>query len=110
MLVREQAHADANIIFGSVVQKGMEDEIRVTVIATGLSDPTRRRRRNDSETILGNVTPIRAARQDEAGSESLTDLSASTARRDQDFMSPFEEEYDVPAFIRRGSQDREQTG
>ena len=89
MLVREQAHADANIIFGSVVQKGMEEEIRVTVIATGLSDPRR---------------------QEEAGSQSLTGLSASSARHDQDFMSPFEEEYDVPAFIRRGSQDREQTG
>ena len=110
MLVREQAHADANIIFGSVVQKGMEEEIRVTVIATGLSDPRRRRRRGDSETIPGNVTPIHAARQEEAGSQSLTGLSASSARHDQDFMSPFEEEYDVPAFIRRGGQDREQTG
>ncbi len=110
MLVREQAHADANIIFGSVIQKGMEEEIRVTVIATGLSDPTRRRRREDPETILGNVTPIRAARQDEAADESLKDLTASSARRDEDFMSPFEEEYDVPAFIRRASHDREQTG
>ena len=110
MLVREQAHADANIIFGSVIQKGMEEEIRVTVIATGLSDPTRRRRREDPETILGNVTPIRAARQGEAAGENLKDLTASSPRRDEDFMSPFDEEYDVPAFIRRASQDREQTG
>ena len=110
MLVREQAHADANIIFGSVVQKGMDEEIRVTVIATGLSDPTRRRRRDASDSLLHNVTPIRGARQVEAEPESFTDLTASSTRRDEEFLSPFEEEYDVPAFIRRSSQDREQTG
>jgi len=110
MLVREQAHPEANIIFGSVIQKGMEDEIRVTVIATGLSDPTRRRRRDDSELSLGNVTPIRAARQEDGPRQNLADLGVNTARRDEDFISPFEEEYDVPAFIRRASQEREQTG
>ncbi len=110
MLIREQAHADANIIFGSVVQKGMEEEIRVTVIATGLSDPTRRRRREDPDLALGNVTPIRAARQDEGASENLMDVGARATRRNEDFISPFEEEYDVPAFIRRASQEREQTG
>lgn len=34
-LVQQEAHEDANIIFGSVVNDSMKDEIRVTVIATG---------------------------------------------------------------------------
>ena len=34
-LIEEAAHDDANIIFGSVVDEKMKDEIRITVIATG---------------------------------------------------------------------------
>jgi len=34
-LVRESAHEDANIIFGSVVDSKMEDEVKITIIATG---------------------------------------------------------------------------
>lgn len=34
-LIQEEAHEDANIIFGAVIDENMSDEIRVTVIATG---------------------------------------------------------------------------
>jgi cell division protein FtsZ len=34
-IVHESAHEDANIIFGAVIDEALEDEIRVTVIATG---------------------------------------------------------------------------
>jgi cell division protein FtsZ len=34
-LIQEAAHPDANIIFGTVVDESMHDEIKVTVIATG---------------------------------------------------------------------------
>jgi cell division protein FtsZ len=34
-LIQEAAHEEANIIFGAVVDPTMEDEIRITVIATG---------------------------------------------------------------------------
>jgi len=34
-LVQEEAHPDANIIFGAVIDEHMGDEIRITVIATG---------------------------------------------------------------------------
>ena len=34
-LVQEAAHPDANIIFGATFDPSMQDEIRVTVIATG---------------------------------------------------------------------------
>jgi len=35
MLIQEAADEDANIIFGSVVDANMEDQVRITVIATG---------------------------------------------------------------------------
>lgn len=34
-LIQSEAHEDANIIFGTVVDENMGDEIRITVIATG---------------------------------------------------------------------------
>ena len=37
-LVQEAAHPDANIIFGATFDPSMEDEIRVTVIATGFDE------------------------------------------------------------------------
>ncbi len=37
-LVSQSADADANIIFGAVIDENLKDEIRITVIATGFSD------------------------------------------------------------------------
>ena len=37
-LVQEAAHPEANIIFGAAFDETLEDEIRVTVIATGFEE------------------------------------------------------------------------
>jgi len=37
-LIQEEAHEDANIIFGAVIDDKISDEIHVTVIATGFGD------------------------------------------------------------------------
>ena len=37
-LVQEAAHPDANIIFGATFDNSLDDEIRVTVIATGFEE------------------------------------------------------------------------
>src|SRR4030065_1624674 len=37
-MIQEDAHEDANIIFGAVIDERMKDEIRVTVIATGFGE------------------------------------------------------------------------
>jgi cell division protein FtsZ len=34
-IIKETAHPDVNLIFGAVIDQNMEDEVRVTVIATG---------------------------------------------------------------------------
>ncbi|MBW2560461.1 MAG: cell division protein FtsZ [Deltaproteobacteria bacterium] len=47
-LVQAEAHEDANIIFGTVVDEGMGEEIRITVIATGF-DPQDRGYERPSE-------------------------------------------------------------
>jgi cell division protein FtsZ len=40
-LILESAGPDANVIFGSVIDPNMKDEIRVTLIATGFGEPIR---------------------------------------------------------------------
>jgi cell division protein FtsZ len=42
--VAEAAHPDANIIFGAMVDEKLEDQVWVTVVATGFGDPPPRRR------------------------------------------------------------------
>ena len=112
-LIREEVDEDANIVFGSVVREDMAEEIRVTVIATGLCDPNRRRRRDPA---LDNVTqlhpPMREALDD---AEDLVETTVSQAEpqarpekpEDDGFMSPFDDELDVPAFIRRARRSPE---
>jgi cell division protein FtsZ len=41
-IVQEEAHEDANILFGAVIDKAMKKQIRVTVIATGFNKPLAR--------------------------------------------------------------------
>jgi cell division protein FtsZ len=56
-LVSEAAHQDANIIFGAVIDDGLGDEVRVTVIAAGFDGGQPAKRRD---------TVIRHAGEDEA--------------------------------------------
>jgi cell division protein FtsZ len=119
-LIQEAAHEEANIIFGAVIDDEMpEDEMRVTVIATGL-DHDRMRRGRDPEPAFeqhANVMPIRrelpaesehpTAAEEQRNFGDLTTgppLEIETAEKPSGFMSPFaEDELDVPTFIRRSA-------
>ena len=60
--LREQAHPDANVIFGSVVDEEMGDRVRATIIATGFeAQPATRRPR--SNWIEQAIADSRAQRQ-----------------------------------------------
>ena len=37
-MIQEEAHEDANVIWGWVVDETMKDEVRVTVVATGFAE------------------------------------------------------------------------
>ncbi|GAA2757080.1 cell division protein FtsZ [Actinopolymorpha rutila] len=55
-LVSSAAHAESNIIFGAVIDDGLGDEVRVTVIAAGF-DGGMPRRRGAQEASAGNGAP-----------------------------------------------------
>ena len=38
-MVQEAAHPEAHIIFGAAIDEGLDDEIRITVVATGFDSP-----------------------------------------------------------------------
>jgi cell division protein FtsZ len=52
-LIQAEAHEDANIIFGTVIDENMGDEIRITVIATGFDDVMKKKHAPDNVTHLG---------------------------------------------------------
>jgi cell division protein FtsZ len=118
-LIQEAAHEDANIIFGAVIDESMpEGEMRVTVIATGL-DGSRMRCNHDGDAARteqrGSVTPLRlepvplddrlpaAEQRTEPVAAGRTDAAVGVRPSEaSDWMSPFDDELDVPTFIRRG--------
>lgn len=89
-MITEQADQDANIIWGAVLDENMEDEMSVTVIATGFAsgnDPTMRDPRGRSRTASRNDS-FRGAPAKEAPRKSAVD---STDEDDSyyDIMSIF---------------------
>ncbi|WP_040790120.1 cell division protein FtsZ [Nocardia paucivorans] len=59
-LVQEAAHIEANIIFGTVIDDSLGDEVRVTVIAAGFDGGGPARRTFDAATARGAVGGGRA--------------------------------------------------
>jgi len=52
-IIQEEAHEDANILFGAVIDEGIKGELRVTVIATGFNKPQNRVLRATPTTHIG---------------------------------------------------------
>jgi len=124
-LIQEAADEEANIIFGAVIDESMSrGEMHVTVIATGLRDDHLgrgpRRQREDPLNVMPlhpsplpeRISTLPAARSTPAAnSEPPAAKPAPAAERGEperdggttDFISPFEDELDVPAFLRRSA-------
>src|SRR5690349_11934372 len=80
-IVKEAAAPNANIIFGAVIDEGMGDEIRVTVIATGFDH--------------GGV---RAAREERA--RPPRDRGPRIDERQRDSLEIRDDDLDIPPFLR----------
>jgi cell division protein FtsZ len=52
-LIQAEAHEDANIIFGTVIDENMTDEIRITVIATGFEDTMKKKQTSSNVAHMG---------------------------------------------------------
>jgi cell division protein FtsZ len=101
VLIQKEAHEDANIIFGAVIDEKMEEEIRVTVIATGFGRMEERMLPH-----LKKVSPISFSLRDNL--EVPTYLRKEKEKPKEvkpegfdELSSHDEEEYDIPTFLRK---------
>jgi cell division protein FtsZ len=104
-IIHDVAHPDANIIFGTVVDENMEDDIRVTVIAAGFDrwdgDPAER-------TDSGQQDPRQHVPQQSAPTSDYSDFLAeddlSGTRQAIDIFAndddDLDDDFDVPSFLK----------
>jgi cell division protein FtsZ len=93
-IVQEAAHEEAHIIFGAVIDPSLQDEVRITVIATGFSE------RKEGSLPSGKVVDMqRAPRPGAPSPKDWRRRVPAEIRAEAD--GPTEEDLDVPAFLRR---------
>jgi cell division protein FtsZ len=129
-MAQSAADPDANIIFGSVVDEGLGDEVKITVIATGFQARDAERRAPSRSVVQvpaaapgaslkrvpapGTAPPPPLPAEQRAAKEPLkltavqapvaTPARAHSVRRVDPgpFKQSDEDQYDIPAFLRRG--------
>ena len=102
-LVAQSAHPDANIIYGTVIDDALGDEVRVTVIAAGFEGGVPKYVAKPSITtaeVSGEADPI-AANDPIAVALDLNVESTQTVRRRVSFEELVaEDEIDIPDFMK----------
>lgn len=96
--ITEAADADANIIFGAIIDEAMQGEVKITVIATGFeSEQVRNNKKNYliSESAPKDIPDSQILRKERE------QLSSSTPEEPKVEDDEDEDELEVPAFIRR---------
>jgi cell division protein FtsZ len=93
-VVQEAAHEEAHIIFGAVIDPSLQDEVRITVIATGFSE-----RKEDNQPSGKVVDMQRAPRPGPPSTKDWRRRVPADIRAEAE--GPPEEDLDVPAFLRR---------
>ena len=80
--VQEAAHPDANIIFGAMVDEKLEDEVWITVVATGYGEQAapRARARSARDPLARAGAASRASRRIEPRAPRRSRASTSTCR------------------------------
>ncbi len=111
--VKEFACEDATVVVGTVIDPEMQDEMRVTVVATGLGEASMRARTQNQAPAPAQVPPVRLVNSDivEPGPQNYAEMDRPTIiRRDaktaaQAYVEAArtqEMDYlDIPAFLRR---------
>jgi cell division protein FtsZ len=112
-LVQEEAHEEANIIFGAVIDENLREEMRVTVIATGFGRAEEREERipeSQAASAERGKTVVSFGRREsnrdtptfirqEKTLEVQEKVAKSARSRLPDNLR--EDEYDIPTFLRK---------
>ena len=101
MMIQKNAHEDAHIIFGAVINNQMEEEMRVTVIATGFDHATESpiEVKPRLKQVVGGTPHIES--DDSASSfKHLKTLASSINDENQD-SGNLNSNLDIPTFLRK---------
>jgi cell division protein FtsZ len=112
-LIQEEAHDDANIIFGAVIDENLGEEMRVTVIATGFGKVVEAEERlpeSPASTLAKEKTIVSFTRR-EGNRDIPTFIRQEKTVEVQEKPAKFqkgrlpanlgEDEYDIPTFLRK---------
>jgi cell division protein FtsZ len=111
-IVRRKAHPDANIIFGAVIDPNLEDELRITLIATGFEASAQRQ-----QPYVAGKKPAPVTREPETDSKTIafpqhkareTYARETYAREEPAHPEPAydPDDLEVPTFLRKRIQKR----
>ncbi len=101
-VIQAAAHEDANIIFGAVLNEAMQDQVKITVIATGFrAEYIQQRGAAAAATVSTGTVPIVAPRAAAAPATSHQAAAAPAAAPAAEANADADE-FDVPAFLRFG--------
>ena len=120
-MIQEEAHDDANIIFGAVIDESLTDEIRITVIATGFGEI--REEKKPAPAPVPNVTSLTNSPQKsrkvvhlgtivddldtptwqrkKSGSDEVETVTLSKANFEVHANQEEDDKYDILTFLRR---------
>ena len=93
-LVAKNVDPEATIIFGTVVDESLGDQVRVTVIATGYDDS------NVQQTLPSMTMPVSRPERDRRGSSKQSSMPINVSRP-QSSSSSNDKEFDIPDFLKR---------
>jgi cell division protein FtsZ len=101
MIVQENAHEDAHIIFGAVIDHEMEGQMRVTVIATGFDNEIAlpAEERPALKKVVGGE-PRMESDDAESSYKHLKTLASSIKEENQD-PGNLNANFDIPTFLRK---------
>lgn len=104
--ITEAADADANIIFGAIIDEAMQGEVKITVIATGFEseqNKTQKKIFTPSERPLSEIPQSQMLRRDRTSVFDEPEITKSEPVKSPDLEEENndEDELEVPAFIRR---------
>jgi len=100
-IVQEAAHEEANIIFGAVLDPSLEDEVRMTVIATGFSD--KKPQLEPASKVVDLPRMPRSLGGTSTAAAPTWRRRFGEARAEGDSPLDGENDYDVPTFLRRSA-------
>jgi cell division protein FtsZ len=120
-MIQEEAHDDANIIFGAVIDESLTDEIRITVIATGFGEVKEERKpapqpvinvasianavpKNKKVVHLGTIVDDLDSptwQRKKSGSDQTETVTLGKSNFEFTTNQDDDDKYDIPTFLRR---------